>query len=80
MIGFLVLTWICGREARHRGLPEFVFEVAPEDYANIYRRLGQTQAALGQTAEALASFERYLMLAGDGADPVIAAVMAEVNA
>lgn len=61
-------------------LPEIVFEVAPVDYANHYRRLGMTQAVLGDIAGAHDSFERYLVLAGDGADPMIVAVMAAVNA
>ena len=27
VVGFLILTWIAGREARRRGLPEFVFDL-----------------------------------------------------
>jgi tetratricopeptide (TPR) repeat protein len=61
-------------------LPEVVFEVAPEDYANVYRVLGKTQSALGDEAAAHVSFERYLTLAGDGADPVIVIALSATDA
>ena len=61
-------------------LPEVVFEVAPEDYANVYRVLGKTQVALGDEAAARVSFERYVTLAGDGADPRIVMAMSAVDA
>jgi tetratricopeptide (TPR) repeat protein len=56
-------------------LPELAFEFAPEDYANVYRMLGKTQAALKDHAGARLSFEHYLALAGATADPAILVAM-----
>jgi tetratricopeptide (TPR) repeat protein len=52
-------------------LPEAALRVWPVEYANVYRMLGKTQAALDDLVGAQLSFERYLALAGDTADPAI---------
>jgi tetratricopeptide (TPR) repeat protein len=56
-------------------LPAAAFELAPQDYANLYRMLGHSQSALGLTGAAQESFAQYLVLADNETDPVIVAFM-----
>lgn len=58
-------------------LPAVAFELAPQDYANLYRMLGNSQLELGMIDSAQASFEQYLVLAGDEADPVVLVFLAD---
>jgi len=50
------------------GIPGEVFEAIP-GYANIYWDMGEAQFMAGQPVEALASYQRYVELAGDHARP-----------
>ena len=50
------------------GIPAEVFETIP-GYANIYWDMGEAQFMAGQPVEALASYQRYVELAGDTARP-----------
>lgn len=60
-------------------LPAVVWEVAPADYANLCRRLGQTQLVLGLEEEAGISFREYLRLAANNADPHIVAYLLAIR-